>query len=60
MSDDKHEKALDLTEQALDALEEGDETKADKLLDQAKKLDKTAVEEVVNDMDEDAAARKPG
>ena len=60
MSDDKHEKALDLTEQALDALEEGDERKADKLLDQAKKLDKTAVEEVVNAMDEDAAARKPG
>ena len=58
-SDDKHEKALDLTEQALDALEEGNETEADKLLDQAKKLDRTAVEEVVRDMDEDAATRKP-
>ena len=59
-SGDKHEKALDLTEQALDALEEGDEKKADRLLDQAKKLDKTAVEEVVKDMDEDAATRKSG
>ena len=57
--DDKHEKALDLTEQALDALVGGDEKKADKLLDQAKKLDRTAVEEVVRDMDEDAH-RTPG
>lgn len=57
MSDDKHEKALDLTEQALEALDKGDEGKADKLIDQAKKIDPTAVEEVVEDLDEDAATK---
>lgn len=57
MSDDKHEKARDLTEQALDALVEGDEARADKLIDKAKKLDPSAVEEVVEDLDEDAASR---
>lgn len=59
--DDKHEKALDLTEQALEALDKGDEKEADKLIDQAKKLDPSAVEEVVHDLDEaadsDAAQR---
>ena len=49
---DKHEKALDLTEKALDALVEGDEKTASKLVDQAKKLDQTAVEEVVHDLEE--------
>jgi len=43
---DKHDKALDLTEKALDALEEGNEPKADELLDQAKKLDPSAVEDL--------------
>ena len=47
---DKHDKALDLTEKALDALDKGDEPKADELLDQAKKLDPSAVEEVVEDL----------
>ena len=55
MSDDKHEKARDLTEQALEALVEGDETKADELIDKAKKLDRSAVVEVVEDLDEDAS-----
>lgn len=50
--DDKHEKALDLTEQALEALDDGDEAKADKLIDQAKKLDPSAPKEVVKDLDE--------
>lgn len=54
---DKHEKALDLTEQALDALVKGKEKEADKLLDKAKELDETAVKEVIADMDEDAASR---
>ena len=57
MSDDKHEKARDLTEKALDALVEGDEAKADGLIDKAKKLDPSAVVEVVEDLDEDAASR---
>ncbi len=47
---DKHDKALDLTEQALDALEKDDEPKADKLLEEAKKLDPSSVEEVVEDL----------
>lgn len=51
---DKHERALDLTEQALEALEEGDEKQADKLIEQAKKLDPSAVEEVVHDLEEAA------
>ena len=57
MADDKHEKALDLTEQALDKLDEGDEKAADKLLDKAKALDPSAPAEIVSDMDEDAATR---
>ncbi len=57
MADDKHEKALDLTEQALDKLNQGDEKAADTLIEQAKTLDKSAPEEVLNDLDEDAASR---
>ena len=48
----KHEQALDLTEQALDAMDQGDERKADRLIDKAKKLDPSAPEEVVKDLDE--------
>ena len=55
MADDKHEKALDLTEQALEKLTEGDEGAADKLIAEAKKLDKSAPAEVMQDLDEDAA-----
>lgn len=49
---DKHEKALDLTEAALEALDTGDEAKADKLIEQAKKLDPAALKEVVDDLAE--------
>ena len=56
--EDKHEKALDLTEQALEKLTEGDEGAADKLIEQAKKLDKTAPAEVLQDLDEDAEDKK--
>ncbi|MDT7952126.1 MAG: hypothetical protein RQ966_11550 [Acetobacteraceae bacterium] len=52
MMSDKHEKALDLTEQALDALVEGDEKTAGKLVQKAKALDPAAVEEVVHDLEE--------
>jgi hypothetical protein len=54
MTDDKHEKALDLTEQALEQMVKGDDTAAAGLIEQAKKLDPTAPEEIVRDMDEDA------
>ena len=49
---DRHEKALDLTEAALEALTKGDGKKADKLIDEAKKLDLSAVQEVVKDLEE--------
>ena len=55
--DDKHERALDLTEQALEKIDEGDEKAADKLIDEAKSLDPSAPEEIVADLDEDAKAR---
>ncbi len=51
-TDKKHEQALDLTEQALEALDEGDERQADRLIDKAKKLDPSAPEEVVKDLGE--------
>ena len=51
---DKHEKALDLTEEALEKLSDGDEKAADALIEQAKKLDKSAPAEIVKDLDEDA------
>ena len=54
MADDKHEKAIDLTEQALDKLSDGDNAAADKLIEQAKKLDKSAPGEVLKDLDENA------
>ncbi len=54
MADDKHEKALDLTEQALEKLTEGDDKAADKLIAEAKKLDPSAPAEIVEAMDEDA------
>lgn len=56
MSDDKHEQARDLAEEALEALDEGDEARADALIAEAKKLDKSAVIEVVKDLDEDAGS----
>ncbi len=57
MVDDKHEKALDLTEQALEKLTHGDRQSAGKLIEEARKLDPEAPEEVVRDLDEDAADR---
>jgi cellobiose-specific phosphotransferase system component IIA len=56
MSDDKHEQARDLAEEALEALDEGDEARADALIAEAKKLDKSAVIEVVKDLEEDAGS----
>ena len=58
MADDKHEKALDLTEQALEKLDDGDQKAADALIEQAKALDETAPKEVLDDLDEDAASKK--
>lgn len=49
---DKHDKALDLTEQALEAMDHGDDKQADKLIAEAKKLDPSAPEEVLHDLEE--------
>ena len=61
--DDRHEKARDLAEDALGELAKGREDRADELIEEAKKLDESALEEVVDDLDEAAgsdpdAARK--
>jgi len=51
-SKDKHEQALDLTEQALEALDKGDESRADQLIEKAKQLDPSAPAKVVQDLEE--------
>jgi phage shock protein A len=56
---DKHEQARDLGEQALDAMDQGDEAKADALIEKAKQIDKTALEELVQDLDEGAGKTPP-
>ncbi len=53
---DKYEHARDLAEQALEALDKGDEAQADALLAKAKKLDKSAVVELVQELEEDAGS----
>ncbi len=53
---DKYEYARDLAEQALEALDKGDEAQADALLAKAKKLDKSAVVELVQELEEDAGS----
>ena len=58
MSDGKHEQALDLTEQALEKLNEGDDKAANTLIEKAQALDRSAPEDVLHDLDEDAALKK--
>ena len=58
MSTNKHDQAVDLTEQALEKLADGDEKAADDLIKQAKQLDPKAPAEVVQDIDEDAIHRR--
>ncbi len=54
---EKHDKARELTEQALDKLVQGQDSEVDALIAKAKKLDESAVVEVVDDLEEDAADR---
>ncbi len=56
---DKHEQARDLAEKALEALDKGDEGRADQLIDKAKKIDPSALVEVVEELDQSAGAKKP-
>ncbi len=53
---DRHEKAREMAEDALGELAKGREDKADRLIAEAKKLDESALEEVVEDLDEDAGS----
>jgi hypothetical protein len=55
MPEDKHSKALDLTDAALEKIVAGDEKAADQLIEQARKLDPSAPERVLRDVDEDAS-----
>ncbi len=55
MSDDR-EKARKLAEDALEAFSKGDDKRGDELAGEAAKLDRGAVEEVVQDLDEDAGS----
>ena len=51
---DTYEKARDLAEAALEEYAHGQEKAGDKLAEQAVKTDRHAVEELVEEMDEDA------
>ena len=53
MAEDKHDKAHDLAEQGLDKMIEGDRKEGEKLVEQAKKLDPEAVQEVAREVEED-------
>jgi predicted RNase H-like HicB family nuclease len=46
-----HDKARDLAEKALDQYVEGNEAAGDKLIQQAEKIDPTAIDEVAEDLD---------
>ena len=58
MANKKHDKALDLTEKALEKIAEGDEKAADRLIAEAKKLDPEAPKEIVSDLDEELVHRR--
>ena len=55
-TDDTYDKARDLAEAALGEYAKGDEKKGDKLAEQAMKTDRHAVEELVDELNEDAEA----
>ncbi len=54
----EHDKARALAEDALGAYANGDEKKGDALAEKAKTIDRSAVVEVVEELDEDAANRE--
>ena len=57
-ANEKHEQARALTEQALEQYAKGRAKEADKLVEQATKVDRSAVEEIVQELEEDAAQRR--
>ena len=57
MSDqNKYDQARSLSEKALEALVEGKEDNAEKFLEQAKAIDGQAVNDVVQELDEDVTS----
>jgi hypothetical protein len=56
MANKDYDKARELTEKALDAYVDDDQDKGDKLVEQAKSVDKTAVEDVNSELEEDASS----
>lgn len=53
---DRHEEARQMTEAALEAMARGDDKRASELVQKAKRTDITAIEEVLQDLDEDAGS----
>lgn len=51
--DSKRERARDIAEQGLDKVIEGDEKEGEKMIDQAKKIDPKAVEELAAEIEHD-------
>lgn len=51
--ENKREQAHDIAEEGLDKLIEGDQETGEKLIDQAKKIDPKAVEELADEVERD-------
>ena len=51
--DNKRERAHDIADQGLDKIVEGDEETGQKLIDEAKKIDPKAVEELAEEVERD-------
>ena len=49
--DNKHDRARDLAEQGLDKVVEGDKDKGRKLVEEAKKIDPKAVDELADEVE---------
>ena len=52
----RHENARQLTEDAMEAYVKGDQQRGNDLVDEAKRTDSSAIEEVLQDLDEDAGS----
>lgn len=53
---DNHDKARERAEDALDAYAKGDQKAGDRLADEAQRINRDAVIEVIEDLDEDAGS----
>jgi phage/plasmid-associated DNA primase len=51
--ENKRDRARDIAEEGLDKIVEGDKEKGQKMIDQAKKLDPKAVEELAEEIEKD-------